>query len=47
MNRKENEKVLKYKDLKIKIQRVWNMKAEVITVIIGAMEPLQNHSDIT
>jgi len=34
--KKEAEKILKYKDLPIEIQRMWNVKTEVIAVIIGA-----------
>jgi hypothetical protein len=34
--KKEAEKILKYKDLKIEIQRMWNVKTKVISVIIGA-----------
>ena len=33
---KEAEKILKYKDLTIEIQCMWNVKTKVITVIIGA-----------
>jgi hypothetical protein len=34
--KKEAEKILKYKDLIIEIQCMWNVKTKVMPVIIGA-----------
>jgi hypothetical protein len=34
--KKEAEKILKYRDLTIEIQRMWNVETRVIPVIIGA-----------
>jgi hypothetical protein len=34
--KKEAEKILKYKDLTIEIQCMWNVKSKVIPAIIGA-----------
>ena len=36
MIKKEADKILKYKDLAVEIQRMWNVKTNVTPVIIGA-----------
>ena len=40
--KKEAEKILKYKDLTIGIQCMWNVKTKVIPVIIGATGTISN-----
>jgi methyl coenzyme M reductase subunit D len=47
MIKKETEKILKCKDLITGIQRIWNVKGKLIPVVIGRLEPFQNHSDNT
>jgi hypothetical protein len=35
--KKESEKILKYEDLTIEIQRMWDVKTNMTPVIIGAI----------
>jgi hypothetical protein len=46
--KKEAEKILKHKDLITESQRMWNVKAKLIEVIVwGRLEQFQNNSDST
>ena len=47
VNKKQAEKILKYEYLTIYFQRMWNVKAKVIPVITGRLEPSQNDTDST
>jgi hypothetical protein len=42
--KKEAEKILKYKDLTIEIQCMWNVKTRVIPVTIGAIGTISKSS---
>ena len=42
MIKKETEKILKFKDLTIALERIWKVKARVIPVIIGATGTISN-----
>jgi hypothetical protein len=44
---KEVKKILKYQELTIKTECIWNAKTEMISLITGATEPYQNHSENT
>ena len=42
--KREAEKILKYKDLTVEIQRMWKVKTRVISVIIGATGTISKSS---
>jgi len=44
---KEVKKILKYQDLTIETECIWNAKTEMISLITEASEPYQNHSENT
>ena len=37
INHKEVEKITKYQDLKVEVERLWKKKATVVPVVIGAL----------
>jgi len=45
--KKQVERILKYEYLTIEIQWIWNVKAKVIPVITGRLEPSQKDTDRT
>ena len=47
MIKKEAEKILKYKNLTIEIQRMWNVKTKVTPIITGANGTNQSHLENT
>ena len=40
INQKEVEKITKYQDLKVEVERLWEKKATVVPVMIGALEAI-------
>src|SRR6476659_3523764 len=45
IGKKEQEKVLKYQELKTELQRLWKLKGKVVPVVIGALGAVtKNHS---
>ena len=48
---KELEKITKYQDLRLQVQKLWNVKATVIPIVFGALgtvsEELENHLKTT
>jgi len=41
---KESEKILKYKELIVEMQRMWNMRERLISVIMGATRTISKSS---
>ena len=42
---KVSEKISKYKDLEIEITRIWQMKTEIIPVVMGALGVIKKGSE--
>lgn len=43
VQRKESEKILKYRDLQIEIGRMWNLRTKVCPIVIGALGTVSKH----
>ena len=40
INQKEVKKITKYQDLKVEVERLWEKKATVVPVVIGALRAI-------
>ena len=43
VNDKETEKVEKYQDLKIEVQRLWNTSVEIVPIVVGALGAISSN----
>ena len=43
VNDKETEKVEKYQDLKIELQRLWNTSVEIVPIVVGALGAISSN----
>ena len=43
VNEKETEKVEKYQDLKIELQRLWNTSVEIVPIVVGALGAISSN----
>ena len=45
VNRKENEKLSKYKDLEIDVSRMWKVRTKIVPIIIGELAKIKKILD--
>ena len=43
VNDKETEKVEKYQDLKIELQRLWNTSVEIVPIVVGVLGAISSN----
>ena len=45
INRNENEKISRYKDLQIEVSRVWKVRTEIVAVVIRKLGTIKKGLD--
>ena len=43
VNEKESEKISKYRDLRIEVEHLWNMRTSIVPIVVGALGAVSTH----